>query len=213
MLIRWIKKLFGMYETGYEYWVPTDQIIITPDFARTRIGTKKWIRKRNYYMRTGRFESQIVLTKDFVLINGYSSYKLAKRYGEDKVPVVFAEYIDEQVGGVFYIVENNKRSVPVYEQETHISYMRDEEFAKVYTSDTTQMTKFDKRCKDFPDMWTCVSDDGYSKSYMCKDKKMISVRGQKRKISDKQKEAFSKRMKLLREGQKNDNINSESATL
>lgn len=116
-------------------------------------------------------------------------------------------------GGVFYIVENNKRSVPVYEQETHISYMRDEEFAKVYTSDTTQMTKFDKRCKDFPDMWTCVSDDGYSKSYICKDKSMISARGQKRKISDKQKEAFSKRMKLLREGQKNDNINSESATL
>ena len=63
-------------------------------------------------------------------------------------------------GDVFYIVENNKRSVPVYEQETHISYMRDEEFAKVYTSDTTQVTKFDKRCKDFPDMWTCVSDDG-----------------------------------------------------
>lgn len=116
-------------------------------------------------------------------------------------------------GGVFYIVENNKRSVPVYEQETHISYMRDEEFAKVYTSDTTQMTKFDKRCKNFPDMWTCVSDDGYSKSYICKDKSMISARGQKRKISDKQKEAFSKRMKLLREGQKNDNINSESGTL
>ena len=213
MLIRWIKKLFGMYETGYEYWVPTDQIIITPDFARTRIGTKKWIRKRNYYMRTGRFESQIVLTKDFVLINGYSSYKLAKRYGEDKVPVVFAEYIDEQVGGYIYMAESNKKSVPIYEQETHISYMRDELFAKVYTSDTTQMTKYDKLCKQYPDMWSYVSDDGYSKSYMCKDKKMISARGQKRKISDKQKEAFSKRMKLLREGQKNDNINSESGTL
>ena len=95
MLIRWIKKLLGIYETGYEYWVPTDQIIVTPEFARTRIGTKKWIRKRNYYMRTGRFESQIVLTKDFILVDGYSSYKLAKRYGEDKVPVVFTEYIDE----------------------------------------------------------------------------------------------------------------------
>ena len=111
------------------------------------------------------------------------------------------------------MAKKKKKSVPVYEQETHISYMRYEEFAKVYTSDTTQMTKFDKRCKDFPDMWTCVSDDGYSKSYICKDKSMISARGQKRKISDKQKEAFSKRMKLLREGQKNDNINSESGTL
>ena len=111
------------------------------------------------------------------------------------------------------MAENGRKSVPVYEQETHISYMRDEQFAKVYTSDTTQMTKFDKRCKDFPDMWQCVADDGYCKSYICKDKSMISARGQKRKISDKQKEAFSKRMKLLREGQKNNNINSESATL
>ena len=111
------------------------------------------------------------------------------------------------------MAENNRKSVPVYEQETHISYMRDEQFAKVYTSDTTQMTKFDKRCKDFPNMWSCVSDDGYSKSYICKDKSMISARGQKRKISDKQKEAFSKRMKLLREGQNNDNINSDSAML
>ena len=111
------------------------------------------------------------------------------------------------------MAESNKKSVPIYEQETHISYMRDELFAKVYTSDTTQMTKYDKLCKQYPDMWSYVSDDGYSKSYMCKDKKMISARGQKRKISDKQKEAFSKRMKLLREGQKNDNINSESATL
>lgn len=95
MLIRWVKKLLGIYETGYEYWVPTDQIIITPEFSRTRIGTRKWIHKRDYYMRTGKFESQIVLTKDFVLLDGYSSYKLAKRYGEDKVPVVFAAYIDE----------------------------------------------------------------------------------------------------------------------
>lgn len=45
MLIRWIKKLFGIYETGYEYWVHTDQIIITPDFAHTRIGTKKMDKK------------------------------------------------------------------------------------------------------------------------------------------------------------------------
>ena len=30
------------------------------------------------------------------------------------------------------MAESNKKSVPVYEQETHISYMRDELFAKVY---------------------------------------------------------------------------------
>lgn len=96
MLIRWIKKLLGIYETGYEYWIPTDQIIITPEFARTRIGAKKWRRKKRYYYRTGEFESQIVLTKDFILLDGYSSYRIAKYVGIDKVPVVFEEYIDDQ---------------------------------------------------------------------------------------------------------------------
>lgn len=53
------------------------------------------IRKKEYYLRTGKFESKVVLTKDFVLLDGYSTYKLAKKYGEEKIPVVFAEYIDE----------------------------------------------------------------------------------------------------------------------
>lgn len=95
MLIRWIKRLFGIYETGYEYWIPIDKIVITPDFAHTRIGTKKWRHKKRYYYRTGEFESQIVLAKDFTLLDGYSSYKIAKYVGVDKVPVVFEEYLDE----------------------------------------------------------------------------------------------------------------------
>lgn len=31
----------------------------------------------------------------------------------------------------------NVKSVPINEQETHISFMRDESFARIYTSDTT----------------------------------------------------------------------------
>ena len=107
------------------------------------------------------------------------------------------------------MAENSRKSVPVYERETHISYMRDEQFAKVYTSDTTQMTKFDKRCKDFPNMWKCVADDGYSKSYICKDKSMISYRGKKstRKMTDEQREAVRKRLVSL-QAEKKDKINS-----
>lgn len=99
-------------------------------------------------------------------------------------------------------MDKARKSVPVYEQETHISYMRDEEFAKVYTSDTTQMTKFDKRCKEFPDMWKCVSDDGYGKSYICKDKSMISARGKKTKrtLTEEQREAARKRLAERRAG-------------
>lgn len=34
----------------------------------------------------------------------------------------------------------DKKSVPIFELETHISYMRDESSAKIYTSDSTQIT-------------------------------------------------------------------------
>lgn len=110
-------------------------------------------------------------------------------------------------------MESKRKSVPIYEQETHISYMRDEDIAKVYTSDTTQMTKFDKRCKDFPDMWKIYSDDGYSKSYICKDKSMISARGKKvtrsnREMTDEQREAIAKRLSEGR-AKKNTEIDSD----
>lgn len=95
MMLRWIKKLFGIYETGYEYRFPVDRVVITPEFKRTRIGKRKWNQKKEYYLRTGKFESQVVLTKDFVLLDGYSTYKLAKRYGVNKIPVIFEEYLDE----------------------------------------------------------------------------------------------------------------------
>lgn len=95
MILRWIKKLLGIYETGYEYRIPVDQVVITSEFKGTRIGKRKWNQKKEYYLRTGKFESQVVLTKDFVLLDGYSTYKLAKRYGVNKIPVIFEEYLDE----------------------------------------------------------------------------------------------------------------------
>lgn len=95
MLFRWIKSLFGIYDIDYEYIIPMNKIIITREFARTRIGTKKWIHKRNYFWKTGKFESQIMLTKDFILVDGYSSYKLAQKYDIGKVPVIFVDYLDE----------------------------------------------------------------------------------------------------------------------
>lgn len=113
--------------------------------------------------------------------------------------------------------EEKRKSVPLFEQETHISYMRDEQSAKVYTSDTTQMTKFDKRCEQYPDMWQCVSDDGYSKSYICQDKNMISARGkrvvrQKRELTDEEREVLRKRLAEGR-AKRNTEINSESAPI
>ena len=47
--------------------------------------------------------------------------------------------------------------VSIAEQETSINIMRDSEYAEIYTSDSTMMTKYDKFAEnpDCPD-WTCT---------------------------------------------------------
>ena len=72
-------------------------------------------------------------------------------------------------------------SVGIEEQETHISYMRDESYAKVYTSDSTQMTRLDKLCK----------------SYLISDKGLISFRAKKREMTEEQKRIAADRMRKL----------------
>ena len=84
-----IKRLFGVYEDGYEYWVKLDSIKIPDDFKKAPIGKEKWKRKINYWLKTGKFESRILLDRDFNLIDGYSSVKIAQVKGIEKVPVYF----------------------------------------------------------------------------------------------------------------------------
>lgn len=45
----------------------------------------------NYYLRTGEFESPIILDKNFHLVDGFSSIKIAYIKGIDKVPVYFVD--------------------------------------------------------------------------------------------------------------------------
>lgn len=80
-LARFAKRLFGMYETGYEYWVKLSDIHKTAKYKR------KW----QFYHRNGYCESKIVLNKDFVLVDGYSSYKIYRA----------AEGIDCKTGVVY----------------------------------------------------------------------------------------------------------------
>ena len=86
-------------------------------------------------------------------------------------------------------------SVSVSEQETSISYMRDEDHAIVYTSDSTQMTRLDKLCKTSPDMYSLISNTGRGKTYRVEDKGLISFRAKKREMSEEAKEAASQRFK------------------
>ena len=86
-------------------------------------------------------------------------------------------------------------TVSISEQETNILYMRDESFAKVYTSDTTQMTRLDKLCEKNPDMYCCISNTGRGKIYLIADKGLVSFRAKKREMSDEAREAASQRFK------------------
>lgn len=61
-IIRFIKRLFGNYEPGYEYWVYLKDIKIPGYYKRTRIGKNKWNCKMGYWLRTGAFESAIFFT-------------------------------------------------------------------------------------------------------------------------------------------------------
>lgn len=87
------------------------------------------------------------------------------------------------------------KSVSIVEQETHISWMRDEEFAKIYTSDTTTMTKLDKLCQNDDSPYSLIADTGVGKSYICKDKSLISFRSKKRELSPEQRKLAGDRMR------------------
>ena len=89
--IRYIKSLFGKYEPEYEYWVYTKDIKVPKSYKCTKIGTEKWNHKMGYWLRTGEFESKILIDRDFNLVDGYSSLKIAYLKNIEKVPVYFVD--------------------------------------------------------------------------------------------------------------------------
>lgn len=93
------------------------------------------------------------------------------------------------------IESKSSNSLSISEQEVHINFMRDEDFATIYTSDTTYMTKLDKLCKTSPDMYSLLSDTGRGKTYRVEDKTLISFRAKKRELSEEQKIAAGERMR------------------
>lgn len=76
--------------------------------------------------------------------------------------------------------------IPADEQETVVNYSRSDKYMSVYTSDSTQMTKLDKKVKNYPDTWSIneiIKDkDGnvVGKIYSA-PKKMLSFRNEKNK--------------------------------
>jgi len=71
-------------------------------------------------------------------------------------------------------------SVPIYEQETTISFTRDGDKAIVYTSDRTMLTKLHKLVEKNPKEWKRIDQgrlkgDVVSETFEC-PKKLISLR-------------------------------------
>ena len=90
-IMKKIKGIFGKYETGYEYWVKFNEIKIQPCFNNSHPSYRKMIQKWNYYRETGNFQSPIVLNKDFVLVDGYTSYIIAEKESMRKIPAWFVD--------------------------------------------------------------------------------------------------------------------------
>ena len=71
----------------------------------------------------------------------------------------------------------------VNEQETSIQFNRDGEYAYIYTSDSTCMTKLDKKVKEYSEYWTLVKNikdqkgNVVAKEYKC-PKRLISFRNE-----------------------------------
>ena len=89
--IIFVKSLFRRYEPGYEYWIYLKDIKVPSYYKRTRIRKNKWNHKMDYWLKTGEFESPIILRRDFNLVDGYSTYKICKTKNIDKVPVYFVD--------------------------------------------------------------------------------------------------------------------------
>lgn len=72
--------------------VGIDDIKIFPWFEETPPNPEKMERKERVFEETGLLnQSEIVLNSGNYLIDGYSTYLLAKKYGVDKVPVIFGK--------------------------------------------------------------------------------------------------------------------------
>lgn len=100
------------------------------------------------------------------------------------------------------IQKNLADTVSISEQEVCINFMRDEDFATIYTSDTTYMTKLDKLCNLSPDMYSLTADTGRGKTYRVEDKTLISFRAKKKELSEEQKIAAGERMRRYQESKR-----------
>ena len=74
-----------------QLFIDADTIKIFPCFATHSPKAEKMEQKERYFMETGLLQSQIILDSRGNLIDGYTSYLLAVKYGLQSVPVRYGK--------------------------------------------------------------------------------------------------------------------------
>lgn len=84
-------------KTGKTYWISIEKIKIPQEFRTTPPHPKKMEYKWAYYRKTGKLQSSILLTRDYQLVDGYTSYLIACDTDMGVVPVQFVDDTKENV--------------------------------------------------------------------------------------------------------------------
>ena len=91
-------------------------------------------------------------------------------------------------------------NVPLEEQETVIQFNRTDDYATIYTSDSTMITKLDKCCIEAPEFYKLQKEDHLrdgsvsGKTYILSDRKMLSFRKSKRVYSEEERKMLGERL-------------------
>lgn len=101
----------------------------------------------------------------------------------------------------------NYFSIPFNEQETTISFSRDEAGVSIWTNDRTVMTRLNKLCETAPDAYKCT-DVGHARNgggimdarYYISDKRLLSFRTRimSQNLTEEQRAARAEQMKRNR---------------
>ncbi|MDE6621272.1 MAG: hypothetical protein K2K74_12455 [Lachnospiraceae bacterium] len=81
----------GVKDSGRVFDIPTESIKIFPCFAEHSPKVEKMEQKEQYFTETGLLQSQIILDGNGYLIDGFTSYLLAKEHGIQIVPVRYGK--------------------------------------------------------------------------------------------------------------------------
>lgn len=95
-------------------------------------------------------------------------------------------------------------ALSIEEQEFCINAMRDEEFATIYCSDRTWITKMDNLVEKSPNLFEVIAETDYGKTYKF-PKRLISIRSSivTREMTDEQKQLAADRLRNARELKRN----------